>query len=476
MADVGQRRPVWTERLFGRSTRFGTNVAIAALAVLAIIVFVEMISYRHSYRFDLTANKRHSLSPQSQKLVAGLPQGVKAVAFFQDAQSAREVAKDLLEQYAYQSKQFTYEFIDPDRNPGLAKRYGITTYGTIVLESGEKEEKVLTSDEENLTNGLMKVMREGKKVVYFLEGHGEHSITATDKDSYAEAKKAIESQNYEVKAVNLLTEGKFPDDVAILLVAGPRRDLLEPELDEISRLLERGGKVLVLLDPEGSQALAQYLAGYGIQVSEGAVVDTVSRLFGGDYLMPVITNYEEHPITKDFGVASFFPLARAVKTTEKMPEGVIAQVLAKTSANSWLTRDMEELKAELRTAGRPSFHEGQDEKGPIAVAAVSTITSRRRSASGGEPKRARLVVFGDSDFASNNYLNLSGNRDLFLNTVSWLAEEENLIAIRPKEGGSFFNPATAEQERLIFWLSTLVLPAVVMGSGVATYIRRRRRG
>jgi gliding motility-associatede transport system auxiliary component len=211
-------------------------------------------------------------------------------------------------------------------------------------------------------------------------------------------------------------------------------------------------------------------------VVEGVVVDLVSRIFGADYLMPVITSYEEHPITKNFEVASFFPLALEVKTTDKMPERVSAQVLAKTSPNSWLKRDMEELKAELRAEGRPLLNEGRDEKGPLPVAAVATVTARPEGASNKDPKRARIVVFGDSDFASNNYLNLSGNRDLFLNTVSWLAEEENLIAIRPKEGGQFFTPVTADQERLIFWLSMIVLPAVVIGAGVATYMWRRQSG
>lgn len=176
-------------------------------------------------------------------------------------------------------------------------------------------------------------------------------------------------------------------------------------------------------------------------------------------------------------MAALFPLARAIKTTEKMPEGVSAQVLAKTSPNSWLKRDTEALKAELRTAGRPIFHEGLDEKGPVPVAAVSTLSSRREGASKDEPKRARLVVFGDSDFASNSYIKFSGNRDLFLNTVSWLAEEENLIAIRPKESGQFFDPITAQnQENRVFWLSMIILPAVVIGSGVAMYVQRRQRG
>jgi ABC-type uncharacterized transport system involved in gliding motility auxiliary subunit len=467
----------WAERLFGRHLRFGTNLVIAVVAVLGIITLVEAISLRHSHRFDLTANKRYSLSPQSQQLLAGLPQPVKATAFYQDTQAGRDAAQDLLEQYAYYSQQFTYEFIDPDRNPGLAKRYGITSYGTIVLESGAKEEKVLMADEENLTNALLKVIREGEKAVYFLEGHGEHSIANTERDGCAGAKSAVESQNYAVKALNLLTEGKLPDDAAILVVTGPRKDLLEGELAEITRFIERGGKVLFMLDPESPATLTKYLADYGIQVADGIVVDLVSRMFGMDYLTPVVSTYEPHPIAKGLeGVLTLFPLAQAVKVPETMPPGVSAQVLAKTSPNSWLERGQEERATALRGEGRLAFEPGVDEQGPVPVAAVSTVTSRRQGAGEDGTKKARVVVFGDSDFASNNYLNVAGNRDLFLNTVSWLAEEENLIAIRPKEGGQFFQPVTADQERLIFWLSMIALPVVVMASGVATYVWRRQRG
>jgi ABC-type uncharacterized transport system involved in gliding motility auxiliary subunit len=237
--------------------------------------------------------------------------------------------------------------------------------------------------------------------------------------------------------------------------------------------------VMFLLDPEGPPGLPQYLAAYGLQVVEGVVVsvDPVGRLFGTDFVTPVVAIYEPHPITKGFeSVATFFPLALAVKTAEKMPERVSAQVLAKTSPNSWLDRGKEEMQAALRGEGRLGFNEGVDERGPVSVAAVATVTTPREGASDKEPAKARIVVFGDSDFASNNYLNLAGNRDLFLNTVSWLAEEENLIAIRPKDSGQFFTPVTANQERLIFWLSMIALPAVVVGSGVAAYIWRRQRG
>ena len=363
MADAPQQGRSWADRFLGRSLRFGTNLAIAAIAVLGIIALVEAISLRHSHRFDLTANKRYSLSPQSQQLLAHLPQAIKATAFYQDAQTGREAAKDLLDQYAYYGKQFTYEFIDPDRNPGLAKRYGITSYGTIVLESGDKEEKVLVADEENLTNALLKVIREGKKVVYFLEGHGEHSINNTEREGYSETKRAIESQNYVVKSLNLFTEGKLPDDASMLIIAGPRKDLLEPELAEVTRFIERGGKVMVLVDPEGPSGLPPYLVNYGIQIVEGVVVDPVSRLFGMDYLTPVIASYESHPITKNFEVASFLPLALEVKTTEKMPERVSAQVLAKTSPNSWLERGQDERQGIARGEGRLAYNEGLTRRG-----------------------------------------------------------------------------------------------------------------
>jgi ABC-type uncharacterized transport system involved in gliding motility auxiliary subunit len=155
---------------------------------------------------------------------------------------------------------------------------------------------------------------------------------------------------------------------------------------------------------------------------------------------------------------------------------VSAQVLAKTSPNSWLERGEDERQGIARGEGRLAYNEGVDEKAPVPIAAVATVTPRRSGSAEREPKKAGLVVFGDSDFASNNYLNLSGNRDLFLNTVSWLAEEENLIAIRPKEGGSSFSPVTATQERLVFWLSMIALPAVVVGSGVAAYMWRRQSG
>ena len=210
--------------------------------------------------------------------------------------------------------------------------------------------------------------------------------------------------------MNLLTEGKLPDDVAILVVAGPRKDLLEAELDEISRLLERGGKVFVLLDPEGSPSLARSLAQYGIQVSEGAVVDMVSRCLAW-------TIYARHhelrgtPDHEGLRRGLFFPLARAVKTTEKMPEGVIAQVLARTSANSWLERDMEERRGAAH-GGRPSYTRERTKRGRCRWPR-SPRSRRRRSGAGVEPKRARMVVFGDSDFASNNYLNLSGTATSF---------------------------------------------------------------
>ena len=200
--------------LFGRrSMRYGVNTAVAVALVLGATVVVQALSFRHSARWDLTENKRFSLSPQTIQLLGGLKTEVNAVAFFRSDQPTKRTAEDLLKQYArYSNGKFTWKSADPDREPGLARRYGIESYGTIVLETKAKSEKVLDAEEEKMTNGLVKVTREGKRVVYVLQGHGEAELTSTERPGFSEAKSSMEKANYDVKPLVLARAGKVPDD------------------------------------------------------------------------------------------------------------------------------------------------------------------------------------------------------------------------------------------------------------------------
>jgi ABC-type uncharacterized transport system involved in gliding motility auxiliary subunit len=452
--------------LGGRTARYGLNTAVMVLLLVGIIGLVEAVSYRHSARLDLTANKRHSLSPQTVQLLRNLKTDVNAVAFFRGDQPGKRVAEDLFKQYArYAGGKLTWKVVDPDREPALARRYAIESYGAVVLETKERSEKVTDAEEEKLTNGLVKLIRQGKRVVYVVQGHGEHELTNTERPGFSEAKTAMERANYEVKPFVLVRQTQIPDDAAVVMLAGPRTELLAPELAALDAYVGRGGKLLVMADPvilnaTAADPLKTYLATYGFDLGNNLIIELnpIGRLFGIGPEVPIIQQYEPHAITRDMGgITTLFPLARSVEAAKTPPAGLNVQALAKTSAESWGETDRASLQAGQVKPDPP------DLRGPLPVAAVAT------------KGKARLVVYGTSNFAANQFLNLQGNRDFFLNTVSWLAEEEDQISIRPKDTRQTPVFLNSQQAQAVFLLPVVVLPGIVLMAGIVTMVRRRSK-
>lgn len=472
-----------------KSFIYSSNLFLIIVLVLAILVLLNYIFARNHHRFDFTEGRLHSLSDQSVKVLKNLKNEIKLKCFFREGNFSRGKMENLMKIYAYHSKKIKYEFIDPDKNPGLVKRYEITEDGTTILESGEKESRITSSSEEDITNAIIKVSREKKKIIYFLEGHGEASIEEVQERGYSHAKEELEKLAYEVKKISLALSETFPKDASLLVIPGPEKDLLPNELETIKNFLKEGGRVFLMVDPENAPGLKSFLKQYGIKLENDLIVDTVSRLMGGDYFMPVVSGYEYHEITKNFRYATFFPLARSVDEVEDEPEGVSVEVLAKTTPRSWSERELAQKEV--------SFNKDKDKAGPIPVAAVATIEIKeeekeedieaeteeikeeKKKEKEGEmepvEKEGRLAVFGDSDFASNNYYNLSGNGNLFLNTVNWLTEEADLISIQSKTSSPRTIQLTLSQGRLIFFTSIIILPLITLITGISIWVRRRAK-
>ena len=451
-------------KIGARTMSYGLNAAVSILLVLGVVGFVEALSARHSYRVDLTENKRRSLSPQTIQVLRGLKDDVNVVGFFRSDQPGKRVAEDLFKQYAsYAAKKLTWKIVDPDSDPALARRYGIESYGTIVLETKARSEKVLDAEEEKLTNGLLKLVREGKRIVYVVQGHGEHEIGNTDRPGFSEAKGALEKSNYEVKPLALARSAAIPADAAVVVIPGPRTDFFPPEIDALDQYLGKGGKVLVMVDPPfpgkmQDGVIKRFVARWGVDLGDNLIVELspIGRLFGIGPEVPIIQQYEPHSITRDLaGITTLFPLTRSVTPVKTLPAGVNVQPLAKTSPESWGETDRQALE---QGTAKP---DPQDPKGPLPVAAVVT------------KDKARVVVYGTSNLATNQFLNLQGNRDFFLNTVSWLAEQEDQITLRPKESRS--NPVflSSRQEQVVRWVPPVLLPALVLIIGITTLVRRR---
>jgi ABC-type uncharacterized transport system involved in gliding motility auxiliary subunit len=460
-----------------RQARYGALATVGVAVALGIVVAVNYLAARQNKRWDLTANRQNSLSEQTVKVLQGLESPVKFTAF--DRQPELDRFRSRLQEYAYNSKQVSVEYIDPDTRPVVAREYDIQTYGTVVVEYMGRRERVTTDSEQELTNALIKAVTGEERSVYFLQGHGEKDPTQTERDGYSAVSEALRRDNYKVDRLVLAQQQDVPADATVVVLAGPTSDLLPAEVDALKRYLARAGKLLVLLDPPLPGETAQLpsiqalVKEWGIDVGNNVVVDVSGAT--NEPSIAVAATYPPHPVTDRFATLTIYPLARAVEPIAGGANGREAHPLVETSPRSWAESNL----ASLRTGVELDTASG-DKAGPISIAAAVSATvepaaPQGTSASDQPPSKpeTRLVVFGDSDFPSNAYGGVPGNPNLFANAVSWLAQQENLIAIRPTQAEDRRVVMTASQQTMVALTSILVVPALVFAAGVFTWWRRR---
>jgi ABC-type uncharacterized transport system involved in gliding motility auxiliary subunit len=473
-----------------RQARYGTLSIVSVLVALGIAVAVNYLGVRQNKRWDLTANQFYSLSDQTIKILRDLDAPVKFTVYSRETEF--DQFRDRMEEYVYQSNnKVSVEYVDADREPARTRAAQVQTYGTIVIEYKDKVERVTTNDEQAITNGLIKAITGQERKVYFTQGHGEKDTSSQDRMGYSAVASALTSDNYTVEQLVLAQKGEVPDDATAVIIAGPRTDFLQPEIDALKKYVARGGKVMVMLDPPESASptpmplLIGFLNEWGIAVGNDVVLDTsgIGQLIGTDESVPVAAPpYPPHAITERFGLMTAFPLARSVSSAEGNEAGRTPQPFVQTSASSWAETD---IKA-LTTGGEVRLDpEAGDKQGPVvlgmAVSAPATEAPPENESTNSSPDaptdapkpESRVVVFGDSDFAANAVLGVQGNRDLFLNAVNWVAQNENLIAIRPREPADRRITITADQHQRVMIMSLFIVPGLVFALGAYTWWRRR---
>ncbi|MBI1760043.1 MAG: GldG family protein [Acidobacteria bacterium] len=447
-----------------RTGKLGTNMGVLTIAVIGILALANFLGYRHHKRLDLTSEQLYSLSEQTRKVAAALPKDVKIVKFDKQEDTA---LKDLMEEYKGAGRRITYELVDPGTKPEVAKQYKATAYGDTFVAAGDRTEKLEAGqiNEQAITNAILKVTRDKLKTICFTEGHGEKSLTSADQQGggFSSVDKKLKAENYETKTINMVTGGgTVPAECAVLIVAGPKQGFLPPEASAVGKYLDGGGKAFLMLDPETDPQLDSVLKAWNVVLGNNTVLDfnLASQLFGGGGpVAPAVQSYGSHPITQGFNRSmTIFPYVREVKVGSASNSGVNTQSLLTTSESSW-------GETEIKPNVQPKF-DGADTKGPVNIGVVG-------SKSLGENKEARLVVIGDSDFASDGAIRAQRNGDLFLNCVNWLAQDEDLIAIRPKSATSRSVTMSEGQQRMFFWFSVALLPLLVMGTGAYVWWKRR---
>ncbi|MDH3211286.1 MAG: GldG family protein [Myxococcales bacterium] len=466
-----------------RVGRYGTSAILSTLLTIAILAMGGFLAQRYPFRFDWSEAKVHSLSDQSLKLLAGLDRDVHAVAFFSPLEQTP--VRDLLDRYVYASDHFRVEYVNPSERPDLIERYGIAPedlgQGLVRIAIGEGVTQVGEVSEENITNAMVKLSRTADRKVYFLKGHNERAVegeAAAEKESYARAADALRNENYEVETLLLAAAGDVPEDADVVIVAGATRPLLEEEHVALRRYLERGGAVLVLVDPRAKTDLVERVRDWGVDIGNDVIVDRKLAMFGRA-TTPFAGSYApDHAITRDLQETTLFHLVRSVRSGEDA-KGNFTEIVF-TSGDSWAERDIDRFYAE----GRAEFG-GDDLQGPVSIAVAGTPDLGRAGSEPAEasdedapagvspPGEAHLAVFGDSDFASNELIEAYRNRDLFVNTVNWLLGDVEAISIRPALSRASRFQLTTEQFMNIRTLSLFVLPEAIAVLGVVTWWRRR---
>ncbi|MGH9480988.1 MAG: GldG family protein [Terriglobales bacterium] len=458
----GGRGNLWMQR---------GSLVVYLLVVVAVLAAVNVLASRHDKSWDLTKGHLHSLSPESVRIVAQLKAPLQLIYFDRSGNFAS--ARDFFGRYQRESGEVQVQYVDPDRHPDQARIYKIQNYGTIVVKSGGHQELVTNMAEQDVTNAIVRVLKGAKKSVYFAEGEGERDPDDSGRDGYSDLKTALEAENFTVKKLVLAQTPAVPNDCAVLIVAGPTHPMLQPEVDAIQKYINGGGHALFLLNVEAAGPLVNYLeTGLNVKLTPDVVVDAsgLGRLFGASELMPIVAQYDEHPITAQMHeTATMFPYARTVEAGSFPNAKAVVSPLLETTAQSFAATQF--------AGGRVEVNQTGDRHGPLALGVAGTLATVGNGAalsSVGDSAEARFVVYGSPDFVSNSILTFQGNRDLFLNTMDWLATQQNFITIRPHAAQNTPVNLSAAQMRYILFIFLLGLPLVVVIIGCGVWWQRRR--
>ena len=445
-----------------RSTKMGLNSVLMILLFSGILVIVNFLAARHSVRWDLSENQNFTLAPQTHRVLRTLPRDVKITVFTREKDPGYQVFKERLESYRQASTKLSVEFIDPEKEPKMAQNYGIFRTDTAIFESDGQTIRVTSPSEVELTGALIRISKDSKKRIVFVEGHSELSVEDKERNGLSIAKEALIRQGYDVGTVSLLKEESVPGNTSVLVLAGPRRTVMKDEQERIRAYVDKGGHLLVLADPDTQTGLESLLAHWGLGLGPGVLVDLQDRLAQGDLTALLVRTFTEHEITQDLTSAVLFPLSRHVTFDEAIGKDWDFVPLARTSPNSW---------AETNMQGRVvSLSEKEDVKGPLPMAAA--LAPKQAPKEG--DLRPAIAVIGNSTFVSNAFFNFPGNSDFFLHTMGWLAEERDLISIAPREPALHPFTPNPTQERTLIYTQVVFLPLLTLLTGIIVWRKRRR--
>lgn len=444
------------------------KLVLGTIGFFCLLVSIHANLAAYNRRIDLTPRKKFTFSPRATQVVSNLKRDVQALAFVNSDRPENFFVEDMLERMRQLSRHFSYQIVEINRNPALAREYNANQYGTLVFESdGQRKGTLLNTGENGVIAALLQVTRNSEKGIYFLTGHGEGSLEqANPREGYTKLRGALADELYYAKPLSLAASGAVPDDAVVVVLLNPKAPLLAVETAALDAYIQRGGAILALLDTTAAPSLISFFEKYNIRLPSLVAVDPQNRLYAGEVItFRAAPTAKLHPMINSVNAPPIFSLTRVVEVREDRSKHISARPILATSGNGFAT-----AKEHVGKDGLVSFIEGRDIPGPIPIAGEVAIDYGN--------ELGRIVVFGDVDLANNALIEQGGNKDLLINAINWLAEDLEQMAARPEKQVIGVNQLflSAEQGNRVFWISTVALPSTFLALGIGIFLWRRRRG
>lgn len=455
-----------------RTLRLHTIVFVVLF--LAVIALLAAASVLYKTEFDWTATGRHTLSKASVKVLERMPDTISITAYASggDLAPERQRIKEVIKRYQKHKQNIELKFVDPNMAPDKVRELGIRNEGEMIVQYGKRSEHLISIDEASLTNTLQRLLRVGERKVVFISGHGERDPKGVANDDYSSFMENLASKGIQSKKINLAETRTIPADTAVLVIASPQINYLDGEVKLIEDYLDGGGNFLWLHEPLSKVTLTDLQKKLGISFPPGLILDLDVRALGvNDPTITMSAEYPSHAITQNFGFLTLFPRTAAVDVDEKSAWKFTP--FLQSVANSWLKAG--------NLSGKVRIDPATDRKGPIkfGVAGMREIpraTDKDHKTSDTIPPRMqRMVVIGNGNFLSNRFLGNQGNQQLGENILNWLAQDDNFIDIPPSTAPGTKLNFSQTQWALLAGFFFLVLPGMLIGTGVFIWLRRRKR-
>jgi len=444
-----------------RKAKHGMSSTIYTLIIVAILVLLNILGNNHKIVKDMTEEKFFTLSEQTLKIIKGINEPVHIKGFFTQSNTDITYIKMILEQYVHESEKLEFEIFDPDVFPSLANSYSVTKDGTLVFDTLNNKIQITDLSEQGITSGIIKVLSKEQKRVAYISGHGEASFEPHEQRSCSKLIKYLKNDNFKVENI-IITKGKVDLSIFdLVLISGPYRDYLDEELLILKDYMDKGGRMLILIDPFPSFGFTDFLEPWNIKVGKGIVIDT-SSYYWTDIATPAVYNYPEGTITQNLPL-TFYPHARSLSIIDNYNRDISIKSLVNSSAKSWAETSPKDIE----------YNEDIDFKGPIAIAylAEKNIETKANSIDGNI--KSKLIVFGDSDFVIDHFIDTLGNKDMILNCAEYLVDEEQLISIRPKQMKMRGINLSNYQFTLVKFVTMFLVPFTFIILAFFTWMKKR---